>query len=313
MSDLMAQLLVLDRNETSPLLLADAALSDGMQSLPDLVCIGDTIDTDTQEGFLRGHGTQVLDGQLVATEGGLIERVNKLVSVRPLRQRYSAALGDIVIGRVIELAGKRWRLDIGARQEVSLQLSAVDLPGGAQRRRTAEDEINMRTIFKEGDLISAEVQSLHADGSIALHTRSAKYGKLAGGDSVSIPAALVKRQKHHFSSLQTLGLTMILGCNGLVWFQPMHEGETERSSVAMQQQPSAAKEPASREQRAAISAALNAVKLLASLSMNVSSASILNVCKVSTEKGVEAKDMLTASFIGVFLEDEAQQRLQSSL
>lgn len=77
------------------------------------------------------------------------------------------------------------------------------------------------------------------------------------------------------------GLTMILGCNGLVWFQPMHEGETERSSVAMQQQPSAAKEPASREQRAAISAALNAVKLLASLSMNVSSASILNVCKVS--------------------------------
>ena len=51
--EIMAQLLVLDRNETSPLLLADAALSDGMQSLPDLVSIGDTIDTDTQEGFLR--------------------------------------------------------------------------------------------------------------------------------------------------------------------------------------------------------------------------------------------------------------------
>ena len=77
------------------------------------------------------------------------------------------------------------------------------------------------------------------------------------------------------------GLTMILGCNGVVWFEPMHEGETERSSIAMQQQPGAAKVPASRGQRAAISAALNAVKLLASLSMNVSSASILNVCKVS--------------------------------
>ena len=33
---------------------------------------------------------------------------------------------------IVQLAGKRWRLDIGARQEVSLQLSAVDLPGGAQ-------------------------------------------------------------------------------------------------------------------------------------------------------------------------------------
>ena len=35
-------------------------------------------------------------------------------------------------GPVAQVAGKRWRLDIGARQEVSLQLSSVDLPGGAQ-------------------------------------------------------------------------------------------------------------------------------------------------------------------------------------
>lgn len=110
---------MLGRNETAPLLLADAALSDEMSALPDLVCVGDKIDTDMQEGFLRwtsrsksvsiieriphrhlmnhqgklsvcrGHGTQVLDGQLVATECGLVERVNKLISVRPLRQRYA--------------------------------------------------------------------------------------------------------------------------------------------------------------------------------------------------------------------------------
>jgi exosome complex RNA-binding protein Rrp4 len=33
-------------------------------------------------------------------------------------------------------------------------LSAVSLPGGVQRRRTAEDELQMREIFQEGDLIS---------------------------------------------------------------------------------------------------------------------------------------------------------------
>lgn len=33
---------------------------------------------------------------------------------------------------LLQIAGKRWRLDIGARQEVALQLSSVDLPGGAQ-------------------------------------------------------------------------------------------------------------------------------------------------------------------------------------
>ena len=49
----MASVIVIERNETAPLVLADAALTDGMSSLPDMVCVGDTIDTDMQEGFLR--------------------------------------------------------------------------------------------------------------------------------------------------------------------------------------------------------------------------------------------------------------------
>ena len=36
----------------------------------------------------------------------------------------------------------------------------------------------MRTLYTEGDLISAEVQSFYADGAVALHTRSLKYGKV---------------------------------------------------------------------------------------------------------------------------------------
>ena len=36
----------------------------------------------------------------------------------------------------------------------------------------------MRTVFSEGELLTAEVQSLFADHSVALHTRSAKYGQV---------------------------------------------------------------------------------------------------------------------------------------
>ena len=46
-------IVVMDRNETTPFVLAEAALNDGMSSLPDMVCVGDRIDTDMQEGFLR--------------------------------------------------------------------------------------------------------------------------------------------------------------------------------------------------------------------------------------------------------------------
>jgi exosome complex component RRP4 len=53
-----------------------------------------------------------------------------------------------------QLAGKRWKVDLASRHEASLLLSAVNLPGGIQRRRNAEDELRMREVFKEGDLLS---------------------------------------------------------------------------------------------------------------------------------------------------------------
>lgn len=56
-------------------------------------------------------------------------------------------------------------------------------------------------------LVQAEVQSLHHDGSVVLHTRSLKYGKLTGGQLVAVPANLVKRQKQHFRTLESLGKT----------------------------------------------------------------------------------------------------------
>lgn len=47
------------------------------------------------------------------------------------------------------------------------------------------------------------MQAVHHDGSIMLHARSAKYGRLAHGLAVQVPAALVKRQKRHFVRLPT--------------------------------------------------------------------------------------------------------------
>ena len=89
-----------------------------------------------------GHGTYVDNGNLVASVAGIVERVNKLVSVRPLqsrcvslvyvssygvlwsrwcpcclsRARYVGEIGDVVVGRVVEVGAKRWKVDINARQ-----------------------------------------------------------------------------------------------------------------------------------------------------------------------------------------------------
>jgi exosome complex component RRP4 len=74
----------------------------------------------------------------------------------------------------------------------------------------------MRRYLQEGDLICAEVQSIFADGSLSLHTRVLKYGKLSQGIMLKVSPALIKRQKTHFHNLVN-GACLILGNNGYVW------------------------------------------------------------------------------------------------
>ena len=172
---------------------------------------------------------------------------------------------------------KRWKVDTFSRLESVLLLSSINLPGGvlvsqqffylnslcslsslsvslccciySQRRRSAEDELMMRTYFTEGDLISvsqqkatptpndtlccmyiqAEVQQVFSDGSLSLHTRSLKYGKVVNGREsvillsvlplllqlkkgclVMVPPSLVKRCKNHFHNM-LCGASVIIG------------------------------------------------------------------------------------------------------
>ena len=51
--------------------------------------------------FLRGHGVYVKDGKMIASVCGVVERVNKLISVRSLKSRYIPKIGDVVVARVL--------------------------------------------------------------------------------------------------------------------------------------------------------------------------------------------------------------------
>ncbi|KAJ3197513.1 Exosome complex component RRP4, partial [Dinochytrium kinnereticum] len=118
-----------------------------------LVVPGETITSDL--AFMRGHGTYNEDDSLVASVLGVVDQVNKLISVRPLRARFNGEIGDVVVGRILEVGQKRWKVDIAGKQDAVLPLAAVDLPGGEL----------------------AEIQAFFHDGAVSLHTRSLKYGK----------------------------------------------------------------------------------------------------------------------------------------
>lgn len=49
---------------------------------------------------------------------------------RVLLTRYVGEVGDVVVGRVIEVQQKRWKVDTFSRLESVLLLSSINLPGG---------------------------------------------------------------------------------------------------------------------------------------------------------------------------------------
>jgi exosome complex component RRP4 len=174
--------------------------------------------------LLRGHGTYSADdipGSVISNTLGPFEQVARWVSVRPLKHRYIPEVGDIVVGRIVEVGSKRWLVDIGARTNAGLPLSAMHLSGGDQRRRTLEDQLGMRSILAEGDIICAEVHSQQSDSGIILQARSMLYGRLSNGILLRVPSSLVPRQKSHVLSLPSpLAVDIVLGVNGWIWLTP---------------------------------------------------------------------------------------------
>ncbi|KAK6337508.1 exosome non-catalytic core subunit rrp4 [Orbilia blumenaviensis] len=211
-----------------------------------IVTPGEVVTDDPQ--WMRGHGTYLCQSHesgsqsIVSSLAGTISKTNKLLSIRALKFRYVPEIGDLVVGRILEVQTKRWRVDIAAPHSATLLLSSINLPGGILRKRTSTDELQIRTFFSEGDLLVAEVQTLSNDGQASLHTRSLKYGKLRNGVFMMIDAGMVRRMKSHVLTMNTSNgggeVDIYLGVNGYIYIAkhttPLTEsGGPEGKSVSI--------------------------------------------------------------------------------
>ncbi|RLV92212.1 Exosome complex component RRP4 [Spathaspora sp. JA1] len=184
--------------------------------------------------WMKGHGTYFLNDSTYSSVAGSVSRVNRLLSVIPLRGRYSPETGDHIVGRITEVANKRWKVDIGTRQDAVLMLGSVNLPGGILRRKSESDELQMRNFLKEGDLLNCEVQTIFSNGIASLHTRSLKYGKLRNGIFLKVPSSLIVKSKNHAYDLPG-SVSVILGSNGYIWLHKTTAGNTSASSTTVNQ------------------------------------------------------------------------------
>uniref|UniRef100_A0AC35THQ5 KH_dom_type_1 domain-containing protein n=1 Tax=Rhabditophanes sp. KR3021 TaxID=114890 RepID=A0AC35THQ5_9BILA len=185
----------------------------------DLIVVipGQSLNLDS--GDIRGSGIIEVKGDPVSTVCGTLNKVNKLVKVAAYGGVYHGEIGDIIVGRVIEVQQKRWKLDISSRQDATLNFINFQLPGGKNQRRGINEEMALQNLLVRGDLVSGEVQNIAQDGTILMQTRSSKYGKLGKGVLVKVPFYLIRRSKSH-QFKHSKGVSFVFGCNGWVWVYP---------------------------------------------------------------------------------------------
>jgi exosome complex component RRP4 len=103
-----------------------------------------------------GEGTYVEDGKIYALNYGIVGEKGA-IKVVALSGKYVPTMGDVVIGRIIELSYPFWIVDIASPYEARLHLS--DFSRGAERRI---DFSSMSNYLDVGDLIIAKVQKVDA-------------------------------------------------------------------------------------------------------------------------------------------------------
>ena len=165
---------------------------------------------------MSGRGTYELNGKIISSVLGKVANISKLVTVYPKKYPYNPEVGDVIIGRIISVEKKSWKVNLYTQREGILNLTAINLPQGEQRIRNEEDQMQMRIYFKENDLFSGEIQQINNNGLINIQTRNLKYGKLKNGILIKVNHGLIKKKKHQFFELVN-DVKIILGINGCVW------------------------------------------------------------------------------------------------
>ena len=132
-----------------------------------VVVPGEVIADDSSK-FLRGHGTFIDGaGRLIASVAGIVERVNKLISVRPPSARYSGEVGDVVVGRIVEVLQKRWLVDIGGHQSYLYRMNGTNSPSRCCWNRETQLCLNSSQCDPGGE------------GCIASGTKTKRYGMVS--------------------------------------------------------------------------------------------------------------------------------------
>ena len=166
--------------------------------------------------YLPSNGTVRRGDAIAASVLGLANFQGRLVSIIPLSGRYMPMVGDVVVGKVIDILLTGWRLEINSAY--SAVLSIVNTQGYI---RKGED---LTKYYHIGDFLLTRIITVTSQNLIDVTMKAPGMRRLTGGRVVRVSPNKVPRVIGKNGSMleQVKKLTqcdIVVGQNGMVWLQ----------------------------------------------------------------------------------------------
>lgn len=158
------------------------------------------------------------NGKIYAAAVGLAElREKNIVYVIPLAGSYIPKVGDLVIGKIVDIVVGGWHVDIKAPYTAVLPVAE------AFTKPIDLGKVDLRTILDIGDLILAKVISfdLTKENPVTLTIKEARLGKIEKGvlveiSPVKIPRVIGKKGSMINLIKSEMKCEIIIGQNGRI-------------------------------------------------------------------------------------------------
>jgi len=177
-----------------------------------LVLPGDLL---AEGDYIAGDNTYKEGDKIYATRIGLVDYDNRKIYVVALKSFYIPAVGDTVIGRIIEVGMSSWTVDINAPYLATLR--AADVLDRSFKPRKDE----LPSIFDVNELIIAKIVSYDRTCDPLLTVREPGMGKISRGQIIEITPTKIPRVIGRKGSMVNMikeetGCQITIGQNGLV-------------------------------------------------------------------------------------------------
>ena len=150
----------------------------------EIVTPGDLL---AEGSFEAGRNTYRVDSRIYACKLGLVEYKGRTVNVVALNTFYVPSVGDLVIGKIVEINLHGWTVDINSPYLATLRASEVfNKPYKPQKDELSE-------FLDIGDIIQAKVIAYDRTRNPLLTIREPGLGKITRGQVVKVSPAKIPR------------------------------------------------------------------------------------------------------------------------